>query len=180
MSAKNLVASAGLACLLAFGTCGCSFSASSTVETSTSTTDENGTTTTTTTTTTTETSTSDASKDVTISDWEHAWTGTTSKGFKVLYAESPTGEEAFLMLVNEENGEFESFVGKTENLEGDLVKIDANDVTFTFGISKVSDDLSTVSLDFGDEYGTADLTKLSIDELIADVEEIDKDGKVLS
>lgn len=110
----------------------------------------------------------------------HAWTGTTSKGFKVLYAESPTGEEAFLMLANEENGEFESFVGKTENLEGDLVKIDANDVTFTFGISKVSDDLSTVSLDFGDEYGTADLAKLSIDELIADVEEIDKDGKVLS
>ena len=178
---NNIIVATGLACALVFGACGCSVSSSSestsTVETSV--TDENGDTTTTTTTVGSDgTTTTETVKRLEIGEWTDAWMGSTDKGYDVFYAESLDGSQAFLVLHSESDTDW--FIGDTENPEEGLVTVFGQDASFTFQIKEADTGYDKLTLWFGDDYGTATLTRCNLDELVEGVHEFDPDGKILS
>lgn len=181
MSYKSLAA-AGLVCILAFGTCACSFSSSaeSTSTLETSVTDEEGNTTTTTTTTSSDgTTKTETVKRLEIGEWTDAWMGTTDKDYDVYYAQSPKGDQAFLVLHNEDKNDTEVFIGDTEVPQEGMFTVHGQDANFTFSIEEADEEHDNVTLWFGDDYGTVKLTRCTLEELAEGVHEFDTDGKIL-
>ncbi|MBP3892662.1 MAG: hypothetical protein J6D34_01315 [Atopobiaceae bacterium] len=179
---NNIIAATGLACILVFGACGCSFSSTSestsTVETSV--TDEEGNTTTTKTTTGSDgTTTTETTESLAIGEWTDAWIGSTEEGYDVYYAQSPDGTQAFLVLHNESKNDIDSFIGNTENPEEDIVTVYGQNEKFTFQVVETGDNLDSLTLWFGDDYGTASMTRCSLDELVAGVREFDAEGNII-
>lgn len=177
----------GLAGVIALGTCGCSVSSESETAISTEVTDEDGTTRTTETTTTekdgeTETTTTESTV-IDVADWENAWYGQTAKGHDVYYAQSPDGgSQGMLVIYDPETETLESWVGNnTSDTEGTYVTTtDAvNGSSFTFGVISLDDD-DNLQMDMGDEYGTAELSLVEIDELLEMIAKVDVNGQVIA
>ncbi len=183
-NAAHAIVCAGLAGIIALGTCGCSTSKETTVTTEV--TDEDGKTHTTKTTTTEKDgeveSTTTESTTIDVSDWEDAWYGEATKGHEVYYAESPDGgKKGMLVIYNPETETLESWVGdNTGDADGTYVTTtDAvNGSSFTFGINSLDED-GDLQLDMGDEYGTADLSLVEMDELLDMIAEVDVNGQVI-
>lgn len=179
---RSIVAAAGLACILAFGTCGCSVSSSSesssTLETSV--TDEQGNTTTTKTTTDSDgNTTTETTKTLSIGDWVDEWMGTTDKSYEVYYAQAPDATQAFLVLHSESAGDTEVFIGDSESPEEGLVTVYGEDAKFTFQVVEADEDHDNVTLWFDDDYGTAEVKRCTLEDMAAGIHKFDAEGKIL-
>lgn len=99
------------------------------------------------------------------------------------YAESPDGgKKGMLVIYNPETETLESWVGdNTGDADGAYVTTtDAvNGSSFTFGINSLDED-GDLQLDMGDEYGTADLSLVEMDELLDMIAEVDVNGQVIA
>jgi hypothetical protein len=186
MFEKNRIVAAGLASILALGSFACSATSTSTTEVSTSTTDADGNTTTTTTKTengetTTETKTEAATDNVIdVSTWKNAWMGKSSTGYDVYYAESNEGEsDSMLVVRNADKNEAESFIGKATSKEQNVITIDAPNATFTFGIEGATEGEESVTLNLGEQYGTAELKRCTIDDLLSAIRAFDTNHDIL-
>ena len=188
-AAKNIMVAAGLAGILAVGTCGCSASSESSTTVTTSGTHEDGTTEETTTTTTTTTDSEGTSTETTtqesvtidITDWTSGWIGDSDTGYHILYAEDPeNGAQALLVIADPESGEYLHFVGKNTNEDGVVTITDVgNGDYFTYGIGEQNSD-GAAELLLGDTYGTAQLTQVDIDTFIDELQNVDTDGVIVS
>lgn len=190
MFEKNRIVAAGLASILALGSFACTATSTSTTEVSTSTTDADGNTTTTTTKTengetTTETKTEAATSATTdnvidVSAWKNAWMGKSSTGYDVYYAESNEGEsDSMLVVRNADKNEAESFIGKATSKEQNVITIDAPNATFTFGIEGATEGEESVTLNLGEQYGTAELKRCTIDDLLSAIRAFDTNHDIL-
>ena len=184
---KNIITAVGLAGILAFGTCACSFSAESSTTISTSTTDEEGNTTETTTTTTTSSdgatteAKSESSDTYKVSEWKNAWTGKTDKGFEVYYAESDEADHAMLIFHNADEGKVSTRTGDlTTNAEEGISTIDYGDGTFTYSVKDTDPTTGEGTYNFGDDFGVGELKRTDMDTLLKSVNEFDPDGKVVA
>ena len=180
---KDIIVAAGLAGILALGTCGCSASSSSSSSSTleTSVTDEEGTTTTTKTTTDSDgNTTTETSTRLEMGEWVDAWMGTSDKGYDVFYAQAPDGTQAFLVLHNEDADDTEVFIGETEFPEEDLVTVYGQESKFTFQIREADEEHDDVTLWCGDDYGTVEIERCDLDDLAEAVHEFDPDGVILS
>jgi hypothetical protein len=191
MFEKNRIVAAGLASILALGSFACTATSTSTTEVSTSTTDADGNTTTTTTKTengetTTETKTEAATSATTddvidVSTWKNAWMGKSSTGYDVYYAESNEGEsDSMLVVRNADKNEAESFIGKATSKEQNVITIDTPTHTFTFGIEGATEGEESVTLDLGEQYGTAELKRCSIDDILSAIRAFDTNHDILA
>lgn len=186
---KRLIVSTGLAGILALGVCGCSFSSSSKTEVSTSSTDEGGTTTTTTTTTetstedgtstTTETTTTSDSDRMDMSEWTNYWMGTSTAGYDVYYSESPSGEEAFLVLRNAEKNDLLSYIGSVESPEENVYTIKGAEHMFTFVVEDVDKNADNLTFNLGDDCGTVEVKRCTVDEFVDAIHEFDTNGDLI-
>ncbi|MDO4797970.1 MAG: hypothetical protein Q4A01_08120 [Coriobacteriales bacterium] len=187
----RVIVSAGLAGILAIGTCACSSSVETKTEVSTETTNEDGTTTkntesTKTTTengTTTTESQSSSSTVVDINSWTDAWKGETENGKTVFYAESPSGvSQALIAIYDPQTKALVSHsIGEATIDDGTITIIDAGGTGsgFVFGIESQNDD-GTAVLDLGEEYGKATLKRVDMQTFLADIKEADTTGEFLA
>lgn len=181
---------AGLAGMLAVGIASCSYSSTTTTETSvtTETTNEDGTTETTTTTTSTSEGTDGSSSDTTttkqvtvdMNSWESGWAGTGSEGDNVFYAESPDGTQALIVVYTPSTDTLIHVVGPVVNNDGQLTITDVGDgSTFTFTIGEQNGD-GVADLALGDEFGTVTLNNIALEDMVEQIQAVDKNGEVFA
>lgn len=172
MIRTNLAAAIGLSCLLAFGTCACSSGSKGEEETEESVASEEE--------AVEEAAPSAAASISDLSGWNSAWTGKSSTGYEIYYAESPTGYQGFLVLHNADTDDTQYYVGDTALPQQGYVTVNGTGHSCTFEMLDAAEDLSTIKLNFGDEFGEAELTQCTMGAFTAGVRAIDPDGEILA
>lgn len=188
-SSRNVILSTGLACVLALGAMGCSASVESTSTTEVSTTDEDGTTTTTTTETktgadtengVTNESSTESSVVISLSEWEDGWIGNSDKGYKVFYAQAPSGTKQALLVIQDPNTqELYSFLGNYEVPQQGVVAITDAGAGNKATVVASDETAEGVTLDLGSDFGKAECKTTPFDEFIAELKKVDTEHQVL-